>query len=391
MQNPENFFSDQEICMHFDTGSDLFGGAIIPPIFGNSLFVYPTHEEFVKAENDQQNHYVYTRGTNPTVEIAEKKLAALEQGEQCKCFASGMAAITAAIFNSVKAGDHVLCISNIYKSTMDLLTYLQKFGINHSVVYSTVKKDIERAIMPNTKLIYLENPTDLNLKLVDLKVIGDMARSCGVRTIIDNTWATPLFQKPLTYGIDIVVHSASKYLGGHSDLLGGALITSGEVMKDLFNKEYLLFGGTMGPREASLLLRGLQTLPLRMKVHQENAKQIAGFLSSHPAVSRVNYPGLRSPRNTEINNQQLTGFSGLLTFELKIANYEAVKEVINKVRIFKIGVSWGSFESLIMSPNLSNNADNLIKEHVSPGLIRLSVGMEPAEKLIADLEQALDL
>lgn len=201
----------------------------------------------------------------------------------------------------------------------------------------------------------------------------------------------PLFQKPLTYGIDIVVHSASKYLGGHSDLLGGALITSGEVMKDLFNKEYLLFGGTMGRREASLLLRGLQTLPLRMKVHQENAKQIAGFLSSHPAVSRVNYPGLRSPRNTEINNQQLTGFSGLLTFELKIANYEAVKEVINKVRIFKIGVSWGSFESLIMSPNLSNNADNLIKEHVSPGLIRLSVGMEPAEKLIADLEQALDL
>ncbi|MDW7617179.1 aminotransferase class I/II-fold pyridoxal phosphate-dependent enzyme [Peribacillus simplex] len=340
---------------------------------------------------DQQNHYVYTRGTNPTVEIAEKKLAVLEQGEQCKCFASGMAAITAAIFNSVKAGDHVLCISNIYKSTMDLLTYLQKFGINHSVVYSTVKKDIERAIMPNTKLIYLENPTDLNLKLVDLKVIGDMARSCGVRTIIDNTWATPLFQKPLTYGIDIVVHSASKYLGGHSDLLGGALITSGEVMKDLFNKEYLLFGGTMGPREASLLLRGLQTLPLRMKVHQENAKQNASFLSSHPAVSRVNYPGLHSPRNTEINNQQLTGFSGLLTFELKSANYEAVKTVINKVRIFKIGVSWGSFESLIMSPNLGNNADNLIKEHVSLGLIRLSVGMEPAEKLIADLEQALDL
>ena len=201
MQNPENFFSDQEICMHFDTGSELFDGAIIPPIFGNSLFVYPTHEEFVKAENDQQNHYVYTRGTNPTVEIAEKKLAALEQGEQCKCFASGMAAITAAIFNSVKAGDHVLCISNIYKSTMDLLTYLQKFGINHSVVYSTVKKDIERAIMLNTKLIYLENPTDLNLQLVDLKVIGDMARSCDVRTIIDNTWATPLFQKPLTYGI----------------------------------------------------------------------------------------------------------------------------------------------------------------------------------------------
>ncbi|MFS0597192.1 aminotransferase class I/II-fold pyridoxal phosphate-dependent enzyme [Peribacillus frigoritolerans] len=391
MQPSDNISSDQEICMHFDTGSQPFFGAIIPPIFGNSLFVYPTHEEFVQAEKDQQNHYVYSRGTNPTVEIAEKKMAALEQGEQCKCFASGMAAIAAAIFNSVKAGEHVLCISNIYKSTMNLLTYMEKFGVNHSVVYSTLKEDIEKAILPNTKLIFLENPTDMNLQLVDLKSIADMAKSCDIRTIIDNTWATPLFQKPLTHGIDIVIHSASKYLGGHSDLVGGALITSEEIMKDLFNKEYLLFGGTMGPREASLLLRGLQTLPLRMKVHQENTKQIANFLSSHSAVAKVNYPGLRSKHNSELNNKQLTGFSGLMTFELKNANYETVKAVINKMRIFKIGVSWGSFESLIMSPNFGNNAETLIKDHVSPGLIRLSVGMEPAEKLIADLEQALEL
>ncbi|MBT2650081.1 aminotransferase class I/II-fold pyridoxal phosphate-dependent enzyme [Bacillus sp. ISL-34] len=389
MQLPDNFSSDQEICMHFDTGAEPFFGAIIPPIFGNSLFVYPTHEEFVQAENDQKNHYVYSRGTNPTVEIVEKKLASLEQGEQCKCFASGMAAITAAIFNSVQGGDHVLCVSNIYKSTMDLLIYMQKFGVRHSVVYSTSKEDIEKAIMPNTKLLYLENPTDMNLQLVDLKFIGDMAKSRGIRTIIDNTWATPLFQKPLTYGIDIVVHSASKYLGGHSDLVGGAIITCGEIMRDLFKKEYLLFGGTMGPREASLLLRGLQTLPLRMKAHQENTMQVASFLSSHPSVKRVNYPGLRSQRNLELNNKQLTGFSGLMTFELINANYEAVKAVINKVKIFKIGVSWGSFESLIMSPNFGNNIDELIKEHISPGLIRLSIGMEPAEKLIADLEQAL--
>jgi cystathionine beta-lyase/cystathionine gamma-synthase len=388
MYTPDDFADDQETCMHVD--SEQFFGAIIPPTFSNSLFIHRTHEEFVEAETNQQEHYGYWRGTNPTVEIAEKKLAELERGEQCKCFASGMAAITAAIFNSVESGDHVLCVSNIYKSTIDLLNYMQKFGIDHSVVYSTMTEDIEKAIMPNTKLLFLENPTDMNLQLVDLQLIGDIAKSRGIRTIIDNTWATPLFQKPLTYGIDIVVHSASKYLGGHCDLVGGALITSTEVMKNLFEKEYLLFGGIMGPLVASQLLRGLKTLPLRMKAHQENTMQVASFLSSHPAVARVNYPGLPSQRHSELSKKQLTGFSGLMTFELKNAQFEKVKAVLNKVKIFKIGVSWGSFESLIMSPNFGNNVDKLIKEHVSPGLIRLSVGMEPPTKLIADLNQALE-
>lgn len=377
---------DEEICMHFDTETTSFFGAIVPPVYGNTLFVFPSHEKFADAENNQQQHYVYTRGTNPTVELAEQKLAALERGEVCKCFASGMAAITAALFNSVKAGDHVLCISNIYTSTIDLLTYLEKFGVSHSSVYSTSNEEIEKAIKPNTALLFIENPTDMNLELVDLPFLSKLAKTRGIRTIIDNTWATPLYQKPLTHGIDIVVHSASKYLGGHNDLVGGALITSNEVMKELFQKEYLLFGGIMGPREASLLLRGLQTLPMRMKLHQDNARKVAEFLKEHPAVSKVNYPGL----NATNKRDTLTGFSGLMTFELTSGGFEAVKDVINRVNVFNIAVSWGSFESLIMSPNFGNNEAELIKEHVSPSLIRLSIGTEPADKLIEDLKQALD-
>ncbi len=376
--------SDFEICMQFEKDYDRFYGAVIPPTFGNTLFVFPDHEELGEAVADERYHYVYWRGTNPTVEIVENILAQLERGEQCKCFASGMAAISAAIFNSVSAGDHVLCVSHIYKSTLDLTTYMKKWGVEHSTVYSTITAEIEAAIKPNTKLIYIENPTDITYELVDIKAIARIAKSRGIRTILDNTWATPLFQKPLTHGIDIVVHSASKYLGGHNDLMGGALVTSKELMRTIFTKEYQLVGGCMGPREASLLLRGLRTLPFRMKAHQESTMKVAGFLTTHPAVARVHYPGLNQD-----NASRLSGYSGLLSFELKEATYAAVKKVINKVKIFKIGVSYGSFESMIFSLNVGTNEEKLKRDRINAGLIRIFVGMEPVEQLIADLRQAL--
>ncbi|MGN7939979.1 trans-sulfuration enzyme family protein [Metabacillus sp. 22489] len=379
--------SDHNICLHVD--SESFAGAIIPPIYGNSLFTFNSYEDYVLGETNQQNKCVYWRGTNPTVEIAEKKLAALERGDTCKCFASGMAAITAAIFNSVKSGDHVLSVGNIYQSTDELLNYLQKFGVEHSTVFSVHIDDIRNAIRPNTSLIYIECPTDMNLQLVPLKKLASLAKDNGIRTIVDNTWATPLFQKPLIYGIDIVVHSASKYLGGHSDLVGGAIITSTEIMKTLFKKEYLLFGSSMGPYEASLLLRGLQTLPIRMKALQDSTMKIAQFLDKHPAIKRVHYPGLGQKQFSNETKHQLTGFSSLLTFELKKADHNAVISVINKVKVFKIGVSWGGLESLIITPNLGHNEEELKKKNINPYIIRLSIGMEPSEDLINDLRNAL--
>ena len=390
MDKVSQFEKDRKICMYYEGEPERFLGAIIPPTFGNSLFLFSSLEELGNAVKDETEHYVYWRGTNPTVEIVEKKLAALEHGEQCKCFASGMAAITAALFYCVNKGDHVVCVSHIYKSTVDILKYLQKFGVEYTVTQSTSPEEIENEIRPNTKAIYIESPTDMTFKMVDLEKIAALAKERKLKTIADNTWATPLFQKPLSFGIDMVVHSASKYLGGHSDLVGGALITSTHIMKKLFKKEFLLFGGIMGPYEASLLLRGLRTLPMRMKAHEENANKVAKFLEGHPKITRVYYPGLSSSDDQEIIKKQLLGCSGLLAFELKDASFKAVKTVINNLKIFKIGVSWGSFESLVMSPNYGYNTADLKKEQLSEGLIRLSIGLESTDDLIRDLEESLE-
>ncbi|WP_462409580.1 trans-sulfuration enzyme family protein [Neobacillus sp. Marseille-QA0830] len=382
---------DNDICMHFADEPNRFQGAVIPPIYHNTLFVYPTLESLGNAIADETEHYVYIRGTNPTVEMAEEKLAALERGEQCKCVSSGMAAISAALFNSVKSGDHVLCVGNIYLSTMSVIQYLKKFNVNHSVIYSTNIEDMENAILPNTKVMFLECPTDMNYRLVDLKKTAELAKGKGIRTIMDNTWATPFYQKPLTFGIDVVVHSASKYLGGHSDIVGGAIISSKEIMKKLFKDEFLLFGGVMAPYTASQLLRSLRTLPLRLAAHQESALKAAKFLESHPRIATVHYPALTSHPDYELGKKQLTGYTGVFSFDIKNGTYEVVKGIIDKLNIFQIGVSWGSFESLVMSPNYGYNEQKLIKEHVSPGLIRVSIGLEDSDKLIEDLDQALEL
>ncbi|RFU68214.1 PLP-dependent aspartate aminotransferase family protein [Bacillus sp. V59.32b] len=390
MPESDLFSHDKEICMNIGDGRQRYEGAVVPPIYGNTLFTYDTFDKLSEAVMDEQSHFVYTRGTNPTVSIVEKKLAELERGEKCKCFGSGMAAISAALLNSLKQGDHILCVSHIYFSTLDLVKYLQKFGIEHTVVYATSPEEIERAIRKNTKVIYMENPTDMMYRLIDLKAVAELAKNRGIRTIIDNTWATPLFQKPLTLGIDMVIHSASKYLGGHSDLLGGAIIADQGIIDAIFKEEYLMGGAVLSPYEASLLLRGLRTLPLRMKVHQKNGIKIAEFLESHPAVKTVHYPGIPSHPDYQLGKRQLSGYSGLMGFDLKEEHYDAVKEVIDATAIFQIGVSWGSFESLILSPNYGTNANQLMKEHRSPGFIRLAVGLEDADLLISDLKQALD-
>jgi cystathionine beta-lyase/cystathionine gamma-synthase len=387
--NNSSFSEDRDICLHRFEDNRQFNGAVVPPTYSNTLFIYPDFEKLAEADNHQHGHYVYSRGMNPTVDILEKKLASLERGEQCKCFSSGMAAITAAFFNSIKSGDHIVAVGNVYTSTLNLLKYLHKFQVEHSVVYSTDIEDIKQAIRPSTKMIFLESPTDLNFRLIDLQAVASLAKSLAIRTVIDNTWATPLFQKPLTLGIDIVVHSASKYLGGHSDVMGGVLITSASIMETIFSEEYLLQGSILAPDEASKLLKGLRTLPLRMKVHQENACKVATFLEGHKKVKKVHYPGLSSHPDFNLGKKQMNGYSGLLSFELYSSSFQKVAEVINRMKVFQIGVSWGSFESLIWSPNYGTNVENLWKEHINPGIIRVAVGQGDPTELIEDLNQAL--
>lgn len=389
-KNLKEFEKDIQICTHFAENKENYYGAAVPPIYENSLHVYKNFQDFVAADKDEQNNYMYWRGTNPTVEIAERKLAALERGEACKCFASGMAAISAALLTFLKSGDHVLFVSNIYGPTLDLLSYLHKFNVDHSVVYSTDMANIEEAVQSNTKVIYVESPTTMTFHMVDLKALSKFARQGNIRTIIDNTWATPLYQKPLTLGIDVVVHSVTKYLGGHSDIVGGAIITNQTLMEQIFYKEFLLLGGVMPPYEAWLLIRGLRTLPVRMKSHQENALKVAHFLQDHPAVRKVNYPALDTHPHYELGKRQLTGYSGLLSFELHQDTFENVSNVINALQIFQIGFSFGSFESLVLSPNHGNNIDKLNAQEINPGLIRISVGLESVDALIQDLKNGLE-
>ncbi|MGV3466403.1 MAG: trans-sulfuration enzyme family protein, partial [Heyndrickxia sp.] len=346
-------------------------------------------DDLANVMKDEQNSYLYWRGMNPTVEIVEKKIAALEKGERCKLFSSGMAAISSAILTFLKAGDHVVSINNIYGPTTKFFEYLEKFGITHTNTPNTDLNSIEGLIRPNTKLIYLESPTTMTFKLLDLKAVASLAKDKGIKTVIDNTWATPLYQNPISLGIDIVVHSVSKYLGGHSDLVGGALITSKEIMDHLFYHEFQLLAGVMPPYEAWLLMRGLRTLPIRMKAHQESGLKVAQFLEGHSSVKKVNYPGLESFPDYELGRQQLKGYSGLMSFELKDNSFESVRKVMNSLKHFQIGVSWGGFESLVISPNYGFNTEQLIRSGIDPGLIRISVGLENVDELMEDLDASL--
>lgn len=363
--------------------------AASPPIYETAPFLFDTYEEYAKAANNEKEHYMYSRGTNPTVQIAEKMIAALERGEACKCFASGMAAVSAALMGSLSAGDHLILVGHIYVTTVKLVKYLTKFGLTYTIVHSTSIEAVADAVNPQTKVIFIESPTSFTFDIIDISEITSLAKSKGLRTIIDNSWATPLFQKPLELGVDIVVHSASKYLGGHNDLVAGAVVTSKEIMNRIYAEEYELVGGSLAPFEAWLLIRGLRTLSLRMDAHQKNGLAVAQFLSKHPGIAKVNHPGLPTHPQHKLASRQLTGYSGLFSFELKESSYEEICRMINKLQLIRIGESWGSTESQIISPNCGYNQQDLKNQHMPQSLVRLAVGHEPIELLINDLRDAL--
>ncbi len=358
-------------------------GAITMPIYQNSLFAFDSYDQFEQAMEDVLSHHVYSRGNNPTVTYLEEKIAALEEGEEARCFASGMAAITAAILSQVQHGDHIICVHQVYGPTKEFLgSYLQRFGIETSFVDGRLLEQWRAAIRPNTRLLYLESPTTMFFELQDLQACTELARSIGAVTIIDNTWATPCFQQPLSMGVDLVVHSISKYLGGHSDCVGGVVIGSKNRMTLLSNNEYMLFGGIMTPQTAALVTKGLRTLPLRMQRLESSALKIAQHLTTLPYVNQVNYSGLPSHPQHELALRQMSGFSSLLSFETE-ESVERMKEWANRLYYFRIAVSWGGFESLVsikaLEPSHHQN---------SRCLVRLYIGMESPDDLIRDMNEA---
>jgi len=371
--------SFEEICIHWGEDPERYLGAVVPPIFQNSLFTAPS----VEARSRKAGRHIYTRESNPTTDILKAKVAALEGAEDARCFASGMAAISAALMSQLRSGDHVVCVKHVYYPARALLQdYLSRFGVEVTFVRGDRMEDFEKALRPNTRVFYLESPTSINLWLQPLQEVCSLARAHGITTIIDNTWATPLFQRPMQLGVDIVVHSASKYLGGHSDVIAGVVCTSRQHIEAI-HREMTLIGGILDPFAAWLILRGLRTLPARLYQHQQNALQVAQWLEEHPAVHRVLYPGLPSHPQHELARRQMSGFSGLFSFTLKCNSREAAVGVVDALRMFHIGVSWGGYESLAL-PMLIEDYDGEQRWG-----LRVHVGLEPPERLIADLEQAL--
>jgi cystathionine beta-lyase/cystathionine gamma-synthase len=380
--------ADVALCLTDDGVADPAGALPTSvPIVQTSLFSYPTFAALLEGLSSEHTHHVYTRGQNPTVEALERKLAALERGEACKCFASGMAANSAVLLGLLRSGDHILFVNHIYGPTLQLAEHLRRFGVKHDVLLDLDVDDVERAILPETRMIWIESPGTMLFRILDVPAITALARQRGIVTCIDNSWSTPLLQKPLLAGSDIVVHTCSKYIGGHSDVMAGAVISTAARIREIFYRAFLLNGGVLGPHEAWLLLRGMRTLPARMRQHESDALRVAEFLNDHPAVRRVYHPALTE--ESALAQGQLRGWSGLFSFQLAHDDFDSVTRVIDGLEHFRIGVSWGGVESVVISPNRGSNDAHLDAQRIPRGLIRLSVGLEGADLLIEDLDSAL--
>ncbi len=356
------------------------------PIYETSIFSFASFQEFQHGLQHEDDIPLYTRGNNPTVEVVEKKLAALEGGEKAKLFAAGMAAISAATMAFLQSGDHVVCVRDCYGWTKRLFThYLRRFQIDVTFVDGQDVEEWEAAIRQNTKIFYLESPTTFSFQLQDIRAVAQLAQQHKIKTIIDNSWATPYFQNPLEFGIDLVVHSCSKYIGGHSDVVGGVVVGSEADIDHIFHTEFLNIGAIPGPFEAWLLLRGLRTLPVRMRQHQQNTAEVIQFLQHHSHVEDIFYPLHSSHPQHKLAQQQMRGGSGLFSFRLTTRNVEKVVRFTDALRCFKRAVSWGGYESLIV-PFAVTSA----KDPQRTSVVRLHIGLEAPSLLIEDIAQALE-
>jgi cystathionine beta-lyase/cystathionine gamma-synthase len=382
---------DVAICLGSTEDPSAAYGSIMPPVVQTSLFAHETFEDLCTSLGAEHQSFVYTRGRNPTVVALEEKLAALERGEAAQCFASGMGAIAATMFGLLSAGDHVLFVNHVYGPTLQLAARLADFGVTHTRLAMPDRApspdEVAAALRPQTRLIWMESPGTMLGRVIDIRAIAALARDRGIVTALDNSWSTPLLQKPLTMGVDVSIHTCTKYIGGHSDVVGGALVTSRALHERIFYRGFLLLGAALGPWDAWLLIRGLRTLPIRLRQHEENTLSVAHFLLQHRSALEVFYPGLGADR--PLVDAQMSGGSGLLSFRLAGGDYAAVSRFIDALRSFRIAVSWGGVESIVISPERPGNEEALREAGLPPGLVRLSIGLEDHEMLITDIEQAL--
>lgn len=361
-------------------------GSVTPPIVQTSLFTARTLRERNIQQGRNEFGYTYTRVDNPTVRLVEQKIAALEGTEDALCFGSGMAAIASAILAFTESGAHVICVATAYTPTRMLLeSLLVRYGVQVTFVSGECIEELEEAIKPHTRLIYLESPSSLYFRLQDLRAVSQLAQAHGIITLCDNSWATPIFQNPHALGVDIVLHSASKYLGGHSDLLAGVVAGRNEHLEPVRRTRELL-GGILDPLAGWLLLRGLRTLPIRMERAHKNGLQVAKWLAAQPQIATVHHPGLPTHPQHALAQAQMRGYSSLFSFETHPITEAQAYAFTDRLHLFRFGCSWGGYESLLLGwAQTEPNADGK-----ASWLFRIYVGLENPDDLIRDLQEAID-
>ncbi|HEY6955217.1 MAG TPA: aminotransferase class I/II-fold pyridoxal phosphate-dependent enzyme [Flavisolibacter sp.] len=371
---------------------ESYFNAVSPPIMQTSNFTFKKVEDMRKAFADEMSGYLYSRGLNPTVDILRKKLAALDGAEDCLVFNSGAAAIFAGILANVKSGDHVVSVRNPYtwaQKTFDVI--LPRFGVTTTYVDGRDIKNFEAALKPNTVLIYLESPNSWDYALQDIKAVAGLARSKSITTMIDNSYCTPLYQRPIDLGIDLVMQTATKYISGHSDTLGGVLSGSKAMMKKIFDSEYLNVGSGIQPFNAWLLIRGLRTLPARLERITRSTAEVVTFLKQHERVGSVLFPLDDSFPQYELARRQMRGACGLLTFTIKDGTCESITRFCESLKHILMAVSWGGHESLVIPKCAGIDPSDFDASTTEHQYIRMYVGLEEPSYLIADINQALNL
>lgn len=365
---------------------------VAPPIYMTSLHTFETLDDmFYFDKHGPEGQYTYGRVSNPTTRLLEKKLAAMDSAEDALCFSCGMAAISSAILACVQPGDHVISVKNVYGPARSFMeTELPLYQVETTFVSGNDTQELLDAVRPNTRMIYLESPTSLVFELQDIRAITRYAKANNIVTMIDNTWATPIYQRPILLGVDVVLYSMTKYIGGHSDVLGGAVCSNKEIITRIYSRGRLLYGGIIGPFEAWLAMRGLRTMPLRLEHSSRSARAVTEFLEKHPKIESIRYPGSQSHPQHPLHAAQADGSSGLFGFVPK-AETSKVKAFVNALRMFQIGVSWGGFESLAIMP-FHNTADETIADRDGDRrMVRMYCGLESTDSLLEDLEHALKL
>ncbi len=367
--------------------------AVVPPIYQTSTFSFDSAEHGAALFSGECEGYIYSRMGNPTVRALEQSLAALEGGFAGLACASGMAAIHTAFAVLLRTGDHLVCSDAVYGPTCTLVeTVLSRFGIEFTMVDTSNLTAIEKAMRPNTKVVYIETPGNPTLVICDLEAVCRMAHGRGAQVVVDNTFMTPILQQPFRWGVDVVVHSLTKFLNGHADVVGGVIVVKEESQYSAFRKTLNQLGGVLPPFESFLVHRGIKTLALRMQRHCDNATEVAKFLEQHPAVEWIRYPGLKSHPQYAIASRQMTGPGGIISFGLK-GGIESGRTMMNAVKLCNLAVSLGGVESLIQHPagmtHASMGAEARRRANISDGLVRLSVGIEDVKDIIADIDQAM--